>query len=313
VADTTDSGQSRWRPVFVVQGRPVRVATIREGRWRTARIRGPGYEIVHTGPATGGERQLTRTAGRTEREMQEIALADGRHLRVNGTCNLRDVGGYPVHAGGSVACRTLFRSDSLHRLDNHGVGQLAELDLHTIVDLRADIEVQRAPTTGMGLPARIVRAPVVRDPTTLPPLSDLGAEYRYTIDECGDSIGAAVGELCARGALPALVHCAAGKDRTGIVIALVLAVLGVPDELIGADYALSSIYLDADSTAGIDKPEVIGAGDNVTAELLSRPAGPILDVLGRARAAGGGSVCGYLTAHGVRASDLAALRSALLR
>jgi protein tyrosine/serine phosphatase len=45
------------------------------------------------------------------------------------------------------------------------------------------------------------------------------------------------------------VHCAAGQDRTGIVIALVLAALGVPDELIGADYSLSSLYLDPDSTA----------------------------------------------------------------
>jgi protein-tyrosine phosphatase len=256
---------------------------------------------------------LARTAVRTEREIQEIALADGRHLQVDGTYNLRDVGGYPTHAGRSVAWRTLFRSDSLHRLDNQGVAQLAELDLRTIVDLRADIEVEQAPTAGQGLPARIVRAPVVRDPTLLPPLSDLGAEYRHTIDECGDSIAAAVGELCAPGALPALVHCAAGKDRTGIVIALVLAVLGVPDELIEADYALSSMYLDADDTAGTGKPKVIGAADKVATELPCCPAGLILEVLAWARAAGGGSVYGYLTAHGVSASDLAALGSALVR
>ena len=70
---------------------------------------------------------MTRTAGRTEREVQDIALADGRLLRVDGTYNLRDVGGYPTHAGGSVAWRTLFRSDSLHRLDSHSVAELAGL------------------------------------------------------------------------------------------------------------------------------------------------------------------------------------------
>jgi protein-tyrosine phosphatase len=256
---------------------------------------------------------LTRTAGRAEREIQDIALADGRHLQVDGTLNLRDVGGYPTHAGGSVVWRTLFRSDSLHRLDRRSVAGLAGLDLHTIVDLRADIEVEQRPSAVAGLPARIVRTPIVRDPTVLPPLPDLAAEYRYMIDECGDPIGAAVGALCAPGALPALVHCAAGQDRTGIVIALVLAVLGVPDAIIGADYALSIVYLDPDSTAMIGRLKATGPGDNVTAELLSRHAGLILRVLAQARAAGGGSVPGYLTAHGVGAPDLTALRSALVR
>jgi protein-tyrosine phosphatase len=256
---------------------------------------------------------LTRTAWRTEGEIQDIALADGRHLRVDGTSNLRDVGGYPTHSGGSVVWRTLFRSDSLHRLDSRGVAGLAALDLHTIVDLRADIEVEQRPSALAGLPARIVHAPIVRDPTVLPSMTGLSAEYRYTIDECGGSIGAAVRELCAPGALPALVHCAAGQDRTGIVIALVLAVLGVPDELIGADYSLSSVYLDPDSTAVIGRLKATGSGDSVTAELLSSPAGLILNVLAWARAAGDGSVSGYLKAHGVGAPDLAALRSALVR
>lgn len=256
---------------------------------------------------------MARTAGRTEREIQDIALAEGRHLRVDGTRNLRDVGGYPTRSGGRVAWRTLFRSGSLQRLDWKGRAGLAGLDLRTIVDLRADIEVERAPSAVAGLPARIVRAPIVRDPSTLPPLVDLGAEYRYMIDECGDSIGAAIRELCAPSAFPALVHCAAGEDRTGIVIALVLAVLGVPDELIGADYSLSSMCLEPDSTAVIGKPKAIGLGDNVTAELLSSPAGLILNVLAWAKTAGGGSVGGYLTEHGLSAANLAALRSALVR
>ncbi len=256
---------------------------------------------------------MTRTAGRTGREIRDIALADGRHLPLNGTHNLRDVGGYPTHAGGSVAWRTLFRSDSLHRLDSHGLTRLAGLDLRTIVDLRADIEVEQRPSAIAGLPARLVRAPIVRDPTLLPPLPDLAAEYRYTIDECGDSIGAVIRELCAPGALPALVHCAAGQDRTGIVIALVLAVLGVPDDVIGADYSLSSVYLDPDSTAVIGRLKAAGPDANVTAELISSQAGLILNVLALARAAGGGSVDRYLTAHGVAAPDLAALRSMLVR
>jgi protein-tyrosine phosphatase len=256
---------------------------------------------------------LTRTAGRTDWEIQDIALAAGRHLWLDGTDNLRDVGGYPTQAGSSVAWRTLFRSDSLHRLGSDGAAGLAALNLRTIVDLRSDIEVEQRPSAVAGLPARIVRAPLVGDPAALPPLTGLAEEYRYMIDECGDSIGAAVRELCAPGALPALVHCAAGQDRTGVVIALVLTVLGVPDELIGADYSLSSVYLDPDSTAVIGRLKAGGPGDTGTAELLSSSAGLILNMLAWARAAGGGSVSGYLMAHGVGAFDLAVLRSALVR
>jgi protein-tyrosine phosphatase len=251
---------------------------------------------------------LTQTAGRTEREIQDLALADGRHIQVGGTSNLRDVGGYPTQAGGTVRWRTLFRSDGLHRLDEHGVAWLAGLDLRTIVDLRADIEVEQAPSAVAGLPARVVRTPMVRDLSVLP-VSDLSSIYRYMVEECGDSIAAAVRQLCAPGALPALVHCSAGKDRTGIVMALVLATVGVPDEIIGADYALSSVYLDPDSTAVIGRLKASGLSVNY--ELLASPPVLILDVLAWARAAGGGSVGGYLARHGVGVSDLAALRSAL--
>lgn len=140
-------------------------------------------------------------------------MTDGRHLRVDGTYNLRDVGGYPTQAGGSVAWRTLFRSDSLQRLDSQGVAGLAALDLHTIVDLRADIEVEQAPSALAGLPARIVHAPMVRDPTVLPPMTDLGAEYRYTIDECGDSIGGPSGNCAPPAHFPR--WCTALRARTG--------------------------------------------------------------------------------------------------
>jgi hypothetical protein len=93
----------------------------------------------------------------------------------------------------------------------------------------------------------------------------------------------------------------------------VLAVLGVPDEIIEADYSLSVVYLDPDSAAMIGRLKATGLGDNVTAESLSSHAGPILSVLAWARASGGGSVPGYLAAHGVGTPDLAALRSALVR
>jgi protein-tyrosine phosphatase len=254
---------------------------------------------------------LAQTAGRAERDIRDIALADQRHILVPGTYNVRDVGGYPAAGNAVVPWRTLYRSDGLHRLDADGVAALAGLNLRTIVDLRADVEVSEQPSAIASLPARAVRAPMVRDLTVLP-TTDLSAIYRYMVGECGDSIGSAVRAVSAPGALPAMVHCSAGKDRTGIVIALVLAVLGVPDELIGADYALSSVYLAPDSTAAIGRLKAAGLGDHVTTELLASPSSLILDVLSWARSAGAGSVDGYLAEHGVSGAELAALRSALM-
>jgi protein-tyrosine phosphatase len=253
---------------------------------------------------------LTQTAGRAERDIRDIALADGRHISLAGLYNLRDLGGYPTAGGGTIRWRTLYRSDGLHRLDRDDLAVLARLNLHTIVDLRSEIEVENAPSAVAGLPARTAQRPLLSgDLMGLP--QELGAIYRYMVSERGDAIGAAVKELCAPGALPALVHCSAGKDRTGIVIALVLAVLGVPDELIAADYSLSAAYLDPDSTAVIGRLKATGLGDSVTSELLASPPKLILNVLAWARAAGAGSVDGYLTRHGVSSAELAALRSAL--
>jgi protein-tyrosine phosphatase len=264
-------------------------------------------------PRKANERNgsLTHAAGRAEQDIQDIALVSGRHIPVPGTYNLRDLGGYPTLAGGRVRWRTLFRSDGLHRLDAGGRAALAGLGLRTIVDLRADVEVDQAPSAVAGLAARTVRMPIVRDLTVLP--TELGAIYQYMIDERGAVIGAVIKELCAPGALPALVHCSAGKDRTGIVIALALAALGVPDELIGADYSLSAAYLDPDITAAIGRLRASGLADQVTSELLASPPALILDVLARARSIGGGSVGGYLMVHGVSAAELAALRSTLAR
>jgi len=259
---------------------------------------------------------LTQIAGDADRsmlgmpEIQDLTAAAGRHIRLPGLFNLRDVGGYPAAAGGTVRWRRLFRSDAPHMLDGPGVATLARLDLRTIVDLRTHIEAELAPSALAGLPARTARLSLLSgDLQSLPHALD--AIYRYMIDECGETIAAAIKLLCADDAFPALVHCSAGKDRTGIVVALVLAVLGVPDEVIAADYALSALNLDPDKTAAIGQLQASsGLGENLTVGLLISPPALILDVLDRARSAGG-SVEGYLLDRGLSRADLAALRAAL--
>lgn len=242
---------------------------------------------------------------------QDLVLAGGRRLELNGVFNLRDVGGYPATGGRTTRWRALLRSDALHRLDPAGSAVLAGLGLRTVLDLRTEAEAEIAPSALDGLADRRTHISLLAGDLAALPL-ELDAIYRYMIDQCGDRIGEAVKVLADGGALPALVHCSAGKDRTGIVVALILAVLGVPDEVIAADYELSAAYLDTESTAAIAHLQAsTGLGAELTQPLLSSPSPLILDVLAWARAAGG-SVDGYLIDRGLTKADLERLRAALL-
>jgi protein-tyrosine phosphatase len=247
-------------------------------------------------------------AGHQDRPGERLA-APQRRIPLAGLFNLRDLGGYPTR-GGRVPWRVLFRSDALHQLDDGGVAGLAALHLRTIVDLRTHGEVEIAPSPLDALSARHSHVSLLGGDMESLPL-ELDAIYRYMVDECGDAIADAIRPMCSDGGFPALVHCSAGKDRTGIVIAMVLAVLGTPDEVIAEDYSLSADYLNAQFTPAIGQLQAgTGLGEQLTGELLSSPPHLILGVLARARQTHG-SIESYLLAHGLTADDLATLRSAL--
>jgi protein-tyrosine phosphatase len=258
---------------------------------------------------------LTQVAGNHERttfdmhDIQDIVAAPGRQIQLHGLFNMRDLGGYPTASGSKVAWGKLFRSDALSKLDSDDVAIVAGLGLRTIVDLRTHVEAEAAPSVLGGLPAQTTHVSLLMGDLQALPI-ELQAIYYYMIDECGSSIGEAIKLLCGEASLPALVHCSAGKDRTGIISALVLAVLGVPDEMIAADYALSAINLDPASTPVIGQLQAAtGLGERLTATLLASPPQLILDVLNRAREAG--SVEDYLLAHGVTPAELDTLRTSL--
>lgn len=254
------------------------------------------------------------TAGVTD-VIAAIAAAPGRHIALPGMLNLRDVGGYRVTAaGGRTTWRCLLRSDGLHRLDDAGAGELGRLGLRTVIDLRSSAEAEIAPSPVDALAehgALTLHIPLLgADLTELP--GTLAEIYDFVIDRCGSAIGAAVRVLARPGALPALVHCTAGKDRTGLVVAFVLSAVGVPDLVVAADYALSSLYLDPQNTQTIGQIQAdSGLGASLTVALLASPPELILRALDRARQRSG-SVAGYLAECGVTAADLQNLRTALV-
>ena len=256
--------------------------------------------------------------------IRAIAADPGRRLALAGTLNLRDIGGYPVSAPGQTgqapggwrtAWGTLFRADAPHRPDAaaaDGLAGFAGLGLRTVLDLRSSLEADYAPSpdfAGHGIAT--MRIPLAGDNlAALPP--DLGRIYDFVIDERGASIASAVRALARPGGVPGLVHCTAGKDRTGIVIALVLSAIGASDVVVAADYALSSLYLDPTRIAVIGRLHAeFDVDDQVTAALMASPPELILRVLDRARRQAG-SIAGYLTSHGVADEDLTRLRAALV-
>lgn len=245
---------------------------------------------------------------------RNLAAVHGRHIPLSVTMNFRDAGGYPVAGGGVIAWRTLLRSGALHSIDRGDADVLGSLGLRTILDLRTSAETQIAPSPLDDLAevgAMTLHVSLIGEDLTGLPAS-LSEIYRFIVDERGAAIGAAVRSLARPGALPGLVHCTAGKDRTGIVVALVLAVAGVPDRYIAADYALSSLYLDQVRTPAIGRVRAgTGMGDRLTAALMASPPALILGVLDHARQLAG-SVAGYLGSHGVTDADLGRLRAALV-
>jgi hypothetical protein len=174
-----------------------------------------------------------------------------------GAYNFRDLGGYATADGRATRWGTLFRSDTLHELTTGDVELLDELGLVTILDLRTRVEVE---TTGRGpLAATSV---VYRHLSVLPETGsdrpgdgesdgesvaapdpagdDLAERYLWYLDGGRTALAGAITLLAEPDRLPAVFHCAAGKDRTGVLAALVLDLLGVRREVIVADYVLTA-------------------------------------------------------------------------
>jgi hypothetical protein len=165
--------------------------------------------------------------------------AADRHLPLPGTRNLRDVGGYPAGDGRQTRWRTLLRTDSLDSLPDSSQAALLDLGLHQVIDLRWPSETDVAPNVFQTSDrVRYTQIPLLADDPT--PHLGLAGMYRHIFDARAAQLVEVVRALLAPGGAPAVIGCAAGKDRTGVAIALILDAVGVPRDVIVDDYALSA-------------------------------------------------------------------------
>jgi protein tyrosine/serine phosphatase len=168
-----------------------------------------------------------------------------------GALNFRDLGGYPTDDGRQVRSRQLFRSDTLSDLSDEDLVVLADIGLATIIDLRTPTEVERE---GRGPlenhPINYINLSVLPEESgetvAAPPPMDAhpGERYLWYLEVGKTALATALQMTTEDEAYPLVFHCAAGKDRTGVLAALVLGCLGVRSESIVEDYAETEHRID---------------------------------------------------------------------
>lgn len=149
--------------------------------------------------------------------------------------NVRDLGGLPTTDGGRIRPGALIRADGLFRLTPAGVAAVRAAGVVRILDLRRLAECEGAPSPFAADPIHL-HLPLLQNHPTYEAPHDT---YGPMLDHNGERICRAFRALAAAPAGAVVVHCHGGRDRTAVLVALALAVAGVPDEAIVADYALS--------------------------------------------------------------------------
>jgi protein-tyrosine phosphatase len=237
-----------------------------------------------------------------------------RRIDLAGPVNFRDLGGYATADGQRVRWRRVFRSDSLGPVTPADASHLTEeLGLVSVVDLRSTDEVEKegrgalvdAAVEYHHLPLFEV-VPGVRPewPDTLHEL------YRRLLTDSADRVAAVLRVIASADAHPVVFHCVAGKDRTGVVAAVLLGLLGVGEDDVVADYALTQevmpVMLDRWrlSSNRPDEKEFPAHVLQAEAHTMRR----LLDLLDEDY----GSLTGYARAGGVTDEVIGALRSHLL-
>lgn len=240
-----------------------------------------------------------------------------RVVRFQRVFNVRDLGGLPTLDGRYVRRGLVYRADGVHRLGGDDLEAVAALGLRTVLDLRTEGELEQGRFPTHLHPVDWHHLPVLRrvwsDDDLVPgsgAAEFLRDRYLDMLDQGGGSLARAL-ELIADG-YPALFHCSAGKDRTGVLAAVLLGLLGVDHDVIAHDYHLSAAAVEEFSRwLAAELPEAVDAMSSQPKEFLEAPVEAMQGFLAEVDARYG-SVEGLVEALGVSAATVSALRDQLL-
>jgi protein tyrosine/serine phosphatase len=254
-------------------------------------------------------------------------------LAWEGCFNVRDLGGLPTVDGRTTRCGALVRADSLCRLTEAGCRAARDHGLSLVIDLRSQREIDERHVIRR-LAAGSALAPAGEHPFCPAGAHPDGIAYRrmrlwtsdeafwarvraatsqmhiykIILDEGAPGFAALAREVIAAPPGAVVVHCQVGKDRTGLAVALLLSAVGVTDDAIAADYALSARYLQP----YLDYRRTLGvAPESEPANGMTSPPETMLALLAEMRESSGGAV-GYLRAGGLTEEDLGTLRRRLI-
>jgi protein-tyrosine phosphatase len=235
--------------------------------------------------------------------------------------NVRDLGCYETVDGRTTRWRTLYRADGIHHASDADVERLLGLGLRTVLDLRTHGELEERGRFAAGHATLAYHhLPVLRETwdgwVDVDPDVDavpfLAKRYEEMLDDGAAALAGALEVLADADAYPAVFHCAAGKDRTGVLAAVVLGLLGVDDDTIATDYGLSKAAMDSlIEWMRANVPDSLDAMTDQPAAFLDAPPRAMQLVLEVVRSEHG-SMAGYVEAIGVDADVVTSLRRSLL-
>lgn len=242
--------------------------------------------------------------------------AQARRLQWDGCYNTRDLGGFRTVDGQDIRRRVLVRSDNLSRLTDAGWQALVSYGIRTVLDLRTSWEqsIELSPFLQReNSPVRYVHVPLLTDASLLawPETSSIEEDYTLMLHQARDGIRTIVQELARAEDGGVLFYCHSGKDRTGLIAALVLAMLGVPSDEVAADYAQSLECLRPVQDEWLENgPGERAEREEEDAKFTSRPE-TMQFVLQHVEAEYGGAQA-YMTEAGVSSADVDRLKHRLM-
>jgi len=227
-----------------------------------------------------------------------------RRLLLSNTLNTRDLGGYPTGTGGCTCFSRFLRSDLPYALTDADASRLIGMGITTVVDLRSTRETEQAPSFFENREGFAYRhCPLHGNGKRPADEKDIPASYLNLLAD--SSVLFDIMKIFADAECGVLFHCTAGKDRTGVIAALLLSLAGVPLPDILADYQISYTYIRpmverlraADPSfprwAGQSKPEYMAAFLSAFCEKYQ-------------------SVAQYLTGLGLSRRDIVKIKSKLI-
>lgn len=247
-----------------------------------------------------------------------------RRIQLDGPENFRDIGGYPVEEGGRTRWGRVYRSDRLDTLTDRDQSVLEMLGVDTVFDLRAPFEVEQAPDR---LPAGMERVhlPLTSDVAEARPMIEriragdltrfdvevMVAGYVRMLDRFGPAFVEMVASVASGDTI--VVHCTAGKDRTGITAMLLLMLAGVADGHVLDDYEISDRYRSAPvPDRFVEALRDLELDPSDFSLMFRSPRAAMRETVGSIRDRWG-SVPDYLSAAGLDQGTLEAARAALVR